>query len=268
MTPIGLFDSGVGGLSIWQEIVRQLPHESTIYVADQGHCPYGPRSAEEIRALSAQIVQFLVSQECKLIVIACNTASAAALKWLRTQFDVPIVGLEPAIKLAAHLTQTGHVGLLATAGTLKGELFQATARQIADQVQLHVQVGTGLVEQVEAGALATPQTAALLQQHLAVLLAHPIDQIVLGCTHYPLLHSLMAELAGPHIHFIDSADAVARQVQRILTQHRLLVTGEPHHAFYTTGSASYLEQLSPKLPLQPTPMNWQFLALPGDSLGE
>lgn len=261
MTAIGFFDSGIGGLSVWQEVVKQLPHESTLYVADQAHCPYGPRQPEDIKKLAVAITRFLVSQSCKLVVVACNTASAAALNTLRAEFAIPIVGLEPAIKLAAQQSQTGHIGLLATAGTLKGELFQTTARQLAGQIQLHVQVGTGLVEQVEAGALATPETETLLQQHLQGLLAYPIDQVVLGCTHYPLLQPLIQRIVGPQVQLIDSASAVTRQVQRLLSQHQLAATGQAHHRFYTTADPAPLEQLSSSLPLDPRPRQWQFLRL-------
>ena len=241
--PIGFFDSGVGGLSIWREVVRSLPHETTIYFADRAHYPYGPRPAAEITARAMAIVRFLLAKDCKLIVVACNTASAAALKTLRAEFDVPFVGIEPAVKPAAGLTQTGHVGLLATLGTVQGDLFKNTARRYANGVQVHVQIGEGLVEQVETGQFDSPETERLLRQYLEPMLAANVDQIVLGCTHYPLLMPLIQRIVDGRARVIDPAQAVARQVQRILTRQNLQRqqesetgdNGSPRHKFYTSG---------------------------------
>src|SRR5512139_868791 len=159
---IGVFDSGIGGLSVWREIARQLPQEDTIYFADQIHIPYGPRSLEEIRAFSEAITRFLLDRDCKLIVVACNAASAAALKYLRTAFpEVPFVGMEPAVKPAAETTHTGAVGVLATPATFQGELFASVVERFANGVQLVNQICPGLVEQVEAGRLDTPDTDAM-----------------------------------------------------------------------------------------------------------
>jgi glutamate racemase len=245
--PIGLFDSGIGGLSVWREVIRQLPDEATVYVADRAYCPYGNRSIEEIRARSLAMGRFLLEQNCKLLVVACNTASAAALAHLRTQFSLPIVGMEPAIKPAARASQTGSVGLLATAGTIQGSLFQNTSRRYANNIQVHVQVGQGLVEQVEAGHLTGPQTETLLHRYLDPLLAAGADQIVLGCTHYPLLMPLIKEIVGPQAEVIDPARAVAHQVMRLLSAYNLATTTAqmPDHTFYTTGRPA-----SFKLPAQ------------------
>lgn len=232
----------MGGLSIWRELTEQLPQESTIYVADSGNCPYGPRPAAEVCRLSMSISRFLLTQGCKLIIVACNTASAAALQTLRTTFAVPFVGLEPALKPAAQATQSGHIGILATAGTLQGALFQQTRSQHAQGVVVHTQVGTGLVEQVEAGQLDTPETAQLLQTHLTPLLAQSVDQIVLGCTHYPLLMPLMEQLVGGQATLIDPAPAVIRQVKRRLRHQGY----QPQHRFYTTGDALALQTLVPQ----------------------
>ncbi len=249
--PIGLFDSGVGGLSVWRAVVERLPNEATIYFADSAHCPYGPRPTEEVKALSTVITRFLLSQECKLIVVACNTASAAALDFLRAEFDVPIVGMEPAIKPAAEQTQTGHVGVLATAGTLQGNLFQNTSRHYGNGVQVHEQVGEGLVEQVEAGRLDSPETEALLRQYLNPMLAAGVDRIALGCTHYPLLIPLIEQIVAGRAVVIDPAHAVARQVARVLEKHNLAATIPadviPVHKFYSTGSSGLLQNLVEKL---------------------
>jgi glutamate racemase len=249
--PIGLFDSGVGGLSVWRAVVECLPNEATIYFADSAHCPYGPRPTEEVKILSTAISRFLLAQECKLIVVACNTASAAALDVLRAEFEVPIVGMEPAIKPAAEKTQTGHVGVLATAGTLQGDLFQNTSRHHANGVQVHVQAGEGLVEQVEAGQLDSPQTEALLRQYLDPMLAAGVDQIALGCTHYPLLIPLIEQIVAGQATVIDPAQAVARQVAWVLAKHNLAATIPvdviPAHKFYATGSPGILQNLAQTL---------------------
>jgi glutamate racemase len=238
---IGLFDSGVGGISIWRELVRQLPNESTIYVADNANCPYGPRPVKQIKEMSAEIVRFLLDKNCRLIVVACNTASAAALHWLRHEFDVPFVGLEPAVKPAAQATRTGHIGILATTGTIQGNLFRNTSRQYANGVQVHVRVGEGLVEQIEAGQLDTPETEQLLRQHLEALLVHQVDQIALGCTHYPLLMPLIQRIVAHRATVIDPAPAVAKQVQRILGTQ--LAPPPVTHEFFATGSPTVLQLL-------------------------
>lgn len=241
--PIGLFDSGLGGLSIWQAVTGRLPVETTRYVADQAYCPYGPRPVAEIISRARTITRFLIDLDCKLIVVACNTASAAALHILRTEFDLPFVGMEPAIKPAAQATRTGHIGLLATAGTLQGHLFQNTALRHANGTQIHIQIGEGLVEQVENGLLGTPDTARLLHQYLDPMLAAGVDQIVLGCTHYPLLIPLIEHIVAGRAEVIDPAEAVARQVGRLLASTGLLYSPASgmdrelggRHQFYTSG---------------------------------
>jgi glutamate racemase len=250
--PIGLFDSGVGGLSVWQEVVHHLPHEASLYFADSAHCPYGSRPVDEVRALSAAITRFLLAQQVKLIVVACNTASAAALEYLRAEFDLPIVGMEPALKPAAIATQTGHVGVLATAGTLNGTLFKNTTQRHAHGVEVHVQVGQGLVELVESGQLDTPETEALLRHYLEPMLAAGADQIALGCTHYPLLMPVIERVVAGRSQVIDPAQAVARQVQRVLELHRLeaLPNSVAWHRFYTTGQPEPVEQLVAQLSRQ------------------
>jgi glutamate racemase len=245
LLPLGFFDSGVGGLSVWQAVVRRLPHEATIYFADSAHCPYGPRPADEIKALSAAITHFLLQQNCKLIVVACNTASAAALEWLRTQFNTPIVGMEPAVKPAAEATRTGHVGVLATVGALQGNLFKNTAQHYANGVQVHEQVGEGLAELAEAGQFDTLETETLLRRYLEPMLAAGVDQIALGCTHYPLLLPLIERIIQGRASIIDPAEAVARQVQRVLEAHHLLsASSNPTaHTFYTSGNPQVLSGL-------------------------
>jgi glutamate racemase len=239
---VGLFDSGVGGLSVWRGIERLLPQADLIYVADQAHCPYGSRTADEIRALSRAIVAFLLDHGAHVVVVACNTASAAALHDLRARYAVPIVGMEPAVKPAAAQTRSGHVGVIATPVTFQGVLFASLLERFAQDVEVHTQVCPGLVECVEDGALDTPETDALLRSYLQPLLDEQIDVLVLGCTHYPFLQPAIARIVGPGVAIIDPAPAVARQTVRVLAQRglchahglpgqRLLYSTGPHVPF-------------------------------------
>ncbi len=234
---IGVFDSGVGGLSVWRAIERLLPEVPTIYLADQAYCPYGDKSPERIAERSLAIARYLYGQGCRLLVVACNTATAAAIGTLRHIWGgrMPIVGMEPALKPAVLQTQTGHIGLLATAGTLNGRLFRETKARFAEHVTVHSCIGHGLVECVEAGHIQTPQTMALLAQYLAPMLSDRIDHLVLGCTHYPFLIPALEELLPAGVVVVEPAEAVARQVARRwryaiapqeVTQHRFGSTGQ------------------------------------------
>ncbi len=247
--PIGVFDSGVGGLTVWQEIAARLPHESTIYVADQAHCPYGPRPAGEIAAFSTEISRFLVENRCKLIVVACNTASAAALYSLRQKFNAPFVGLEPAVKPAAQATKTGHIGVLATAGTFRGALFQHTAQTCARRATIHRQIAPGLVPLVEAGQFDGPQTGQRLRQYLEPMLAAQVDQLVLGCTHYPFLIPAIEKITGHQMTILNPAEAVARRVQRLLQNRQLAAPphARPARRFYSAGDAAAMRVLLSKM---------------------
>jgi glutamate racemase len=236
---IGVFDSGVGGLSVWREIVAQLPGESTVYIADQAHVPYGPRPLQEIRTFSEAITRFLLNQKCCIIVVACNAASAAALTYLRATFpDVPFVGMEPAVKPAAQSTRVGRVGVMATPATFQGELFASVVERFANDVQLVNQVCPGLVEQVEAGRLDTPDTEAMLRRYLTPMIVAGVDTIVMGCTHYPFLVPAIQRIVGPGVRVIDPAPAIARQVRRVMEQRGLLSDGESGRVFYTSGDAA------------------------------
>ena len=245
LSPIGIFDSGIGGLSVWREIARQLPREDTIYFADQIHIPYGPRSLQEIRSFSEAITRFLLDRNCKLIVVACNTASAAALKHLRTTFpDVPFVGMEPAVKPAAETTRTGVVGVLATPATFQGELFASVVERFANGVRLVKEVCPGLVQQVEAGRLNTSDTLEMLDRFLQPIREAGADTIVLGCTHYPFVIDAIRQLV-PGVNVIDPAPAVARQVERVLRERHLLCdedrTGQQR--FVTSGDLDRYQQI-------------------------
>ncbi|HOT92371.1 MAG TPA: glutamate racemase [Anaerolineae bacterium] len=248
--PIGVFDSGVGGLSVWREIVRQLPAENTLYVADQAHIPYGQRTLDEVRRLTENVTRFLLAQKAKLIVVACNTASGAALHALRKKFpDIPFVGMEPAVKPAVEHTRTGAIGVIATPITFQGDLFAGLVARFGNGVKLHTQACPGLVEAVEAGALDSPETEALLRRYLAPLLDAGIDQLVLGCTHYPFLSQTIQRIVGPDVALIDPAPAVARQVGRVLTQRGLAAppTQQGQHRFYTSGDAAEFSAIARRL---------------------
>ncbi len=236
-SPIGIFDSGVGGLSVWREIVHQLPHEDTIYFADQAHVPYGPRPQEEIRQFCDAITHFLIECGCKAVVVACNTASAAALKHLRETFPtLPSVGMEPAVKPAALTTKTGVVGIMATPATFQGKLFKATAGRHANGITLINQVCNGLADQVERGRLDGEETEAMLRGFVQPMLDAGADTIVLACTHYPFLLDAIRRIAGEHVNVIDPAPAIARYLRVVLGERGLLTrTGQKgRHVFYTS----------------------------------
>jgi len=249
---IGIFDSGVGGLSVWREVARQLPHEHTLYLADQAHVPYGFRRLAEVRELSEGITRFLLGQGAKLIVIACNTASAAALHYLRHTFpDVPFVGMEPALKPAAERTHNGVVGVIATPATFQGELFASLVERYASDVRVVTQICPGLVDAVEAGRLDDAETEALLRDYLAPLIEAGADQLVLGCTHYPFLRPAIERVVGKDVAVIDPAPAVACQVGRVLARRNLEADRghAGHHVFCTSGDgaafAAMVRRLAP-----------------------
>lgn len=213
---LGVFDSGVGGLSVLRHLRAQVPQADVLYFADQAHVPYGPRPLAEVRAFSEAITRFLLAQGAETIVVACNTASAAALRHLRRTFpNTPFVGMEPAVKPAAEHTRTGVVGVLATPATFQGELFNSVVERFANGVTVLRQVCPGLVQQIEAGRLDTPDTEALLRSWVAPMLAQHIDALVLGCTHYPFVIPLLEKICGPSVRVIDPAPAVARQAVRV-----------------------------------------------------
>lgn len=235
--PVGVFDSGVGGLSVLRELRRLLPNEDLIYFADSAYVPYGPRPTTVIQARSEAITRFLVAEGAKAVVVACNTASAAALGYLRERFAVPVVGMVPAVKPAAALTRTRKVGVLATEGTLKGDPFAAVVERFANGVVVRTVVGAGLVSLVEAGDVASARAQALVRDYVEPLLREGADVIVLGCTHYPFLRPLIETAAGPAVAVIDPSEAVARQTLRVLDERGLRAerTEPGREAYYTSG---------------------------------
>lgn len=215
--PIGLFDSGIGGTSIWKAIHKLLPHEDTLYLADSKNAPYGIKSKAEIIALSRKNTEFLLDHQCKIIVVACNTATTNAIQELRASYNVPFIGIEPAIKPAALHSQTHKIGILATQGTLNSALFHQSMQQYQNVVFVE-QIGHGLVELIENGQIDSPKMESLLHQYLRPMIAANIDYLVLGCSHYPYLIPQIQKILPPHITIIDSGEAVARQTQRVLEQ--------------------------------------------------
>jgi glutamate racemase len=238
--PIGIFDSGVGGLSVLRAIRQYIPFESIVYLADQAHVPYGPRPLDEVRAFSTRITRFLLDRGAKIIVVACNAASAAALHSLRQTYPtIQFVGMEPAVKPAAEITRTGQVGVLATPATFQGELYASVVERFGHGVTLHQDSCAGLVNQIEKGELDSPGTRAILEQALRPMLAHGIDTVVLGCTHYPFVIPLVQSICGPDVRVIDPAPAVARQTAHLLQAVHLDYPGPEQGSlrFFTTGPA-------------------------------
>jgi len=241
---IGVFDSGVGGLSVLQHIRKSLPRERLIYVADSAHVPYGDKSPSYIEQRSHTISRFLIEQGADAIVIACNTATAAAVTSLRSQFAVPVIGMEPAVKPAAAATKSGVVGVLSTIGTLESARFAALLERHGDEVKIVTQACPSLVEQVESGGLNTVQTRELIERYTAPLLARGADTLILGCTHYPFLAPLIREVIGNDIILIDTGAAVAKQLQRrIQAECPDCEHGDASAQFFTSGNTEQASRI-------------------------
>lgn len=248
--PIGVFDSGIGGLSILRAIRNQMPEEAVVYFGDQGHIPYGPRPLQQVRDFSEGITRFLLEKDAKLIVVACNAASAAALNHLRESFpEIGFVGMEPAVKPAAEHTQTGVVGVLATPATFQGALFASVVERFAGGVELLKDTCPGLVQRIEAGDLDGPLTRDILETALRPMLDRNIDTVVLGCTHYPFVIALIKDIVGDKVRVIDPAPAVARQVGRLLGNRGLEhpAGGRGQMRFFTSGETGAMRGLLPRL---------------------
>ena len=235
--PIGVFDSGVGGLSVLQALRQELPHEHFLYVGDSGCAPYGDRSVEFVTARAITITEFLVSQDVKAIVVACNTATAVAVESLRARFAVPIVAIEPAVKPAASRTRSRVVGVLATTGTLSSPNMNKLLANYGSDVKFVIQPCPGLADQVEKGELASGETRALVARYVRPIVDKGADIVVLGCTHYPFLRSIIQEAAGPAVDIIDPATPVARELRRRLESAGLAngAAGGGTERFWTTG---------------------------------
>jgi len=247
--PIGVFDSGVGGLSVLRDIRKELWNEDLLYVADSVHAPYGDKSAEFIEARAISIAQFLINQQVKAMVVACNTATSAAVAELRARFAVPIVAMEPAVKPAVEQTQSGVVGVLATRRTVSSENFLNLLARFGAGVDIVVQPCPGLVEQVESGDFTGDKTRSLVEQYVFPLLERGADTIVLGCTHYPFLQSLIQAMAGPGVAIIDPGEAIARELRRRL-EHAGLLSSEERQGmewFWTSDSPDNAQALVSQL---------------------
>jgi glutamate racemase len=245
--PIGIFDSGMGGLSVWQEIAEALPDESLIFFGDGARCPYGDRSRDEILQFTIESVARLLDEGCKMIVIACNTATAVAIEYLRQcDPDTPFVGPEPAVKPAALTTKSGTIAVLATARALEGELFLHTSAQFADSVNILKAVGEGFVEIVERGEESTPAAVEAVKRVVEPIIAAGADKIVLGCTHYPFLRKTIEGVIGDReVEIIDSGSAVSRRVAQLLDENGLRAAEDnrPNDQFITLGDENYWKQL-------------------------
>lgn len=241
--PIGIFDSGIGGTSIWREIHQLLPDEKTIYLADSKNAPYGQKSKQDIIALSMKNTDLLLKMHCKLIVVACNTATTNAIRELRAKYDVPFIGIEPAIKPAATHSQTQTIGILATQGTLISELFNKTAQKF-QSTKIIEQVGHGLVQLIESGQINSPEMTKLLESYLKPMIEANIDYLVLGCSHYPYLIPQIKKILPDHIRIIDSGEAVARQTQNLL-KNKVGFTSEKNNqpVFYTNSNPKVLKEI-------------------------
>jgi len=242
--PIGLFDSGIGGTSIWQEIRELLPNEDTIYLADSKNAPYGQKSKEEIIELSIKNTEYLLNLNSKIIVVACNTATTNAIKELRAKYDVPFIGIEPAIKPAAVNSQKHVIGILATQGTLNSELFHQTAEKFHD-TKIIEQIGHGLVPLIENGEMNSKEMDTLLLQYLEPMIAANIDYLVLGCSHYPYLIPQIKKILPKEIKIIDSGEAVARQTKSLLLEKVGLTTEKVKgkSVFYTNSDPKVLTEI-------------------------
>lgn len=230
---IGVYDSGIGGLSVWKELRALMPQQDYVYVADSAHCPYGEKSPEHIADRARAVTEFLIGRGAEAVVVACNTATAAAISYLRGHYPIPFVGMEPAVKPAALASRTGVVGVLATANTFKGSLYHDTVMRYASDIRIVEKVGRGLVEAVERGEVPSD----LVRQYVAEMTGEGADVIVLGCTHFPFLQEEIARAAGPDVRIINPAPAVARQTARVL---RSPASGGGTAEFYSTGDTSVL----------------------------
>jgi glutamate racemase len=243
--PIGIFDSGIGGTSIWKEIISLLPNENTIYLSDSKNAPYGEKSKQEIINLSIKNTEFLLGQNCKLVIVACNTATTNAIKILRTKYNIPFIGIEPAIKTASLKTKIKKIGILATKGTLNSTLFEKTSNTISKQITIKETIGKGLVQLIEEGKIDSIEIVRLLSTYLTPMLEEGVDCLVLGCTHYPYLIPKIREIVGNKVEIIDSGQAVAKQTKIILEKYQLLKNDENRvkHQFYINKNKKILEKI-------------------------
>ena len=246
--PIGIIDSGSGGLSIWKAISRQLPHESILYVGDHAHAPYSGKTSTFIRTRVKKCLAYLIKKQCKLIVVACNTATVAGIDWYRTQFPmIPIVGVVPVIKTAARMTKTNNICILSTKFTAKSAYIQRLVRNFAPDASVFSLGSSKLVSYLESTKNETENIKRELSHMCHSVIDKPIDVVVLGCTHYPFIQQEVRALFGDSVSVIDSADAVARQVARIIEHNQIASNTKPTYTFVTTGDARYVSCVMSRL---------------------
>ena len=251
---IGIFDSGIGGLSVFREIRKVLPEQSYIYYSDNAHCPYGEKTQEYIIDRAREITRFLISKGAEIIVVACNTATAAAIATLRAEFPVKFIGMEPAIKPAASITRTGVVGVLATAGTLKADKYHSTRERWGDNVQVVEHIGQGFVEIVEAGKTESQEAEEAVETCVEPLLDAGADTIVLGCTHYPFLSDTIKKVASRlvperEVIIIDPAPAVAKHLQDVMKEEGISTSAKDGYSLklVSSGDSTTLEKIAASL---------------------
>ena len=248
VAPIGIFDSGLGGISVWQALHDALPNESLIYLGDGARCPYGTRSRQVVRDFTFEAVERLLTEGCKMIVVACNTATAVAIKELRESYpNIPFVGLEPAVKPAALTTKSGVIGVLATKRSLEGDHFRRAEEKYGSEVRILKAVGEGFVEAVENNLEHTTETEDMVRRVVEPLVAQGVDKLVLGCTHYPFLRSVIERVAGDGVEIIDSSEAVARRVANLLDENGIRAEqSKAEYQFLTFADEAYAAKLRDK----------------------
>lgn len=248
---IGVLDSGVGGLTVVQEICRQLPHESVIYFGDTARFPYGPRPQEEVRKFALEIIDFLKTQEVKIIVVACNSAAAAGLSFYKEYLDIPVIGvIEPGVRAALSVSRNGKIGVIGTPGTINSKAYEDVIDKINPSVQVYSRACPLLVLIVENNLTGTPEALRVTEEYLHPLKEACIDALILGCTHYPLMGGLIEKVAGQAIQVISSAEETAREVKEVLSATRLfnpLNSHVPRHRFFVSGKPLQFEEIAGKL---------------------
>ena len=243
-SPVGFFDSGIGGISVWKEVVKLLPRENTIYLADSKNSPYGSKAISEIQDISFKNTKWLIERGCKLIVVACNTATTNSINLLREKFEIPFVGIEPGIKPAIKDSKNGKIGVLATRGTLSSELFEKTSQSFFG-IDIIEKDGDGIVEIIESGEFENNELESLLRKYLNPMIDYGIDQLVLGCTHYFIVKELIKKIVGNKITITNYNVAVATQVKRILEEEKTvnIEKNKIYNDFFTNGNKFAIELL-------------------------
>lgn len=252
--PIGIIDSGVGGLTVAKEVIRQLPNEEIMYLGDTARCPYGPRPVEEVKRFTWEMTEHLLKKDIKMLVIACNTATAMAFEEIKAALSIPVIGVvHPGARTAIKVTKNSHVGVIGTVGTIDSKAYDEALIKINQQIKIESLACPAFVPIVEMGQMDDPNTYNIIETTLTPLKDKAIDTLILGCTHYPLLKQLIQRAMGDSIQLIDSGEETAREVSTILYHRGLLATGHqnPQHHFYTTGSSQVLSTILAQIDISP-----------------